>query len=278
MLATDFIYDDIKLSDKGYIICDFDDESGVEIVDVGSTITFNKIKQDSGRIYTLASATYDECVTATFDICKNDCLYGRNEMEISTQQFRELMQWLNRREFLPFRIVDDKQTVCWYNASFNVDKIVVGGKIYGARLTMETDRPFGYDDKVTLKNKPLTTAKPTVTIINTSNEIGYLYPIVTIKCLDSGNLTITNDLENCTTIINKCSNAETITLNGETQTIETDNENGHTKKKIHNDFNWEFPRLGTKMEQGQVIRDNNITVNLPCEITIEFRPIVKDVP
>lgn len=278
MLATDFVYDDIKLSDKGYIICDFDDKSGVEIVDVGSNITFNKIKRDSGRIYTLASATYDECVTATFDICKNDCLYDSDEMEITTQQFREIMQWLNRREFLPFRIVDEKQTVCWYNASFNVDKIVIGGKIYGARLTMETDRPFGYDDKVTLKGKSLTTSNPTVTIINTSNEIGYLYPTITIKCLKNGDLTITNDLEKCTTIIKKCSNAETITLNGETQTIETDNENGHTKKKIHNDFNWEFLRLGTKMKQGQVVRDNNITVSLPCKITIEFRPIVKDVP
>lgn len=277
MLATDFVYDDIKLSDKGYIICDFDDKSGVEIVDVGSTITFNKIKRDSGRIYTLASATYDECVTATFDICKNDCLYGSNEMEISTQQFRELMQWLNRREFLPFRIVDDKQTVCWYNASFNVDKIVVGGKIYGVRLTMETDRPFGYDDKVT-RTYALSNSNLTISIVNTSNEIGYLYPTITIKCWVDGDLTITNTLEGNTTVIKNCSNAEVITINGETQTIVTNNESNHTKKKIHNDFNWEFPRLGTKMIRGQVIRNNDITTSLPCEITIEYRPIVKDVP
>lgn len=277
MLATDFVYDDIKLSDKGYIICDFDDKSGVEIVDIGSNISFNKIKRDSGRIYTLASATYDECVTATFDICKNDCLYSNNEMEISTQQFRELMQWLNRREFLPFRIVDEEQTVCWYDASFNVDKIVVGGKIYGARLTMETDRPFGYGDKVT-KKYVLNSPNPGVGVINTSNEIGYLYPIVIIKCLVDGDLTITNRLEECATVIKKCSSAEVITLNGETQTIETSKENNHTKNKIHNDFNWEFPRLGIKMSRGQVIRNNLIATSMPCEMTIEFRPIVKDVP
>ena len=277
MIATDFVYDDIKLSDKGYIICDFDDKSGTEIVDVGSTITFNKIKRDSGRIYTLASATYDECVTATFDICKNDCLYNNNEMEITTEEFREIMQWLNRREFLPFRIVDDQQTVCWYNASFNIDKVIIGGRIYGARLTMETDRPFGYDDKVT-RQYALSDANAEINIINTSNEIGYLYPIVEIKCWMSGNLTITNALEGCSTEIKNCSNAEIITLNGETQTIETNNENNHIKGKRHNDFNWEFPRLGTKMERGQVIRDNNITVSLPCDITIEYRPIVKDVP
>ena len=277
MLATDFVYDDIKLSDKGYIICDFDDKSGVEIVDVGSNITFNKIKRDSGRIYSLASATYDECVTATFDICKNDCLYDSSEMEITTQQFREIMQWLNRREFLPFRIVDEKQTVCWYNASFNVDKIVIGGRIYGARLTMETDRPFGYNDKVA-RTYTLSNSNVTISIANTSNEIGYLYPTVTIKCRASGDLTITNTLEGSTTIIKNCSNAEVITINGETQTIITNNEQSHTKNKIHNDFNWEFPRLGVKMIRGQVIRNNNITASLPCEITIEYRPIVKDVP
>lgn len=277
MIATDFVYDDIKLSDKGYIICDFDDKSGTEIVDVGSTITFNKIKRDSGRIYTLASATYDECVTATFDICKNDCLYNNNEMEITTEEFREIMQWLNRREFLPFRIVDANQTVCWYNASFNVDKIVIGGKIYGVRLTMETDRPFGYDDKVT-RTYALSDSNVTVSIINTSNEIGYLYPTVTIKCWMGGDLIITNTLEDSTTVIKNCSNAEVITINGETQTIVTNNERNHTKKKIHNDFNWEFPRIGTKMIRGQVVRNNDITTSLPCEITIEYRPIVKDVP
>lgn len=277
MYATDFVYDDIKLSDKGYIICDFDDKSGVEIVDVGSNISFNKIKRDSGRIYTLASATYDECVTTTFDICKNDCLYDSNNMEISTQQFRELMQWLNRREFLPFRIVDDKRTVCWYNASFNIDKIVVGGKIYGARLTMETDRPFGYDDKVT-RTFALSGYKLTVSVINTSNEIGYLYPTITVKCRMDGDLSITNSLEGSTTIIKNCSKAEVITIDGETQTIVTNNENNHTKKKIHNDFNWEFPRLGIKMIRGQVIRNNDITASLPCDITIEYRPIIKDVP
>lgn len=277
MLATDFVYDDIKLSDKGYIICDFDDKSGVEIVDVGSTITFNKIKRDSGRVYTLASATYDECVTTTFDICKNDCKFDNGHMELSTQEFREIMQWLNRREFLPFRIVDDRQTVCWYNASFNVDKIIVGGKIYGARLTMETDRPFGYDDKDSV-NVTVGNNNSVINITNKSNEIGYLYPIVKITCNSSGNIRIENTLENCVTEIANCSNGEIIILNGETQTISTSKDSGHTNGKIHNDFNWEFPRLGVKMSRGQVVRSNYIRVNLPCQILFEYRPIVKDVP
>ena len=142
---------------------------------------------------------------------------------------------------------------------------------------METDRPFGYGDKVT-KKYVLNSPNPGVGVINTSNEIGYLYPIVIIKCLVDGDLTITNRLEECATVIKKGSSAEVITLNGETQTIETSKENNHTKNKIHNDFNWEFPRLGIKMSRGQVIRNNLIATSMPCEMTIEFRPIVKDVP
>lgn len=277
MFATDFIYDNIQLSSKGYIVCDFDSPSGVNVIDIGSNISFNKIKRDSGRVFSLASATYEECVTATFDICKDDEKFDRSNMGLSTEEFREIVQWLNRREFLPFRIIDKNETVCWYNASFNVDKIVIGNKICGARLTMETDRPFGYGDKVT-KKYVLNSPNPGVGVINTSNEIGYLYPIVIIKCLVDGDLTITNRLEECATVIKKCSSAEVITLNGETQTIETSKENNHTKNKIHNDFNWEFPRLGIKMSRGQVIRNNLIATSMPCEMTIEFRPIVKDVP
>lgn len=268
MLAEDFVYDGIQLSSKGYIVCDFDGQSDVNIVDVGSTISFNKIKRDSGRIYTLASATYDECVTCTFDICKDDCK-NNGVAEISTDEFRELMRWLNRREFLPFRIVNRNQTVCWYNASFNIDKIIVGGRIYGARLTMETDRPFGYGDTKNLAHS-FGNDNTAWTVSNFSNEIGYIYPVVTIHCLADGDLSIHNDIENCTTTIKNCSLGETITLNGETQTIISDS----TNHKINNDFNWEFFRLGNKINNQQ----NNITVSKPCKLEIKYAPIIKDIP
>lgn len=273
MFATDFIYDNIQLSSKGYIVCDFDAPSGVNVVDIGSNITFNKVKRDGGRIYTLASATYEECLTATFDICKDDEKFDKSDMGLSTEEFREIVQWLNRREFLPFRIIDNKDTVCWYNASFNVDKIIVGDKICGARLTMETDKPFGFGDTYT-ESHTYGSDKAVWKVPNKSNEIGYLYPTVNIHCLASGELRIFNEMEHCETVIKNCQLGENIEINGATQTISSD----VASHKINNDFNWEFPRLGVRIKDGQVQRYNNITVSQICSIAIVYTPIVKDLP
>ncbi|MBQ2176854.1 MAG: hypothetical protein II453_17990 [Alphaproteobacteria bacterium] len=273
MFATDFIYDNIQLSSKGYIVCDFDSPSGVNVIDIGSNISFNKIKRDSGRVFSLASATYEECVTATFDICKDDEKFDRSNMGLSTEEFREIVQWLNRREFLPFRIIDKNETVCWYNASFNVDKIVIGNKICGARLTMETDRPFGFGDTYSEYHR-FGSDKAVWKVPNNSNEVGYLYPTISIHCLADGDLHICNEMENCETIIKNCQLGENIDINGETQTIISDIES----HKITNDFNWEFPRLGVRIKNGQVHRYNNISVSEICSITINYTPIVKDLP
>lgn len=149
MRAIDFEYDNQYLSDYGFIICDFNFSSGANEVDAGSTITFNKISRHGGKRYGLSSTQYDECVTTSFDICKNPDIYDPEDMEISNDEYRDIMRWLNRREFLKFQVIDDgndnfERDTCYYNASFNVDKIKINEKLCGMRLTMETDKPFGY--------------------------------------------------------------------------------------------------------------------------------------
>lgn len=269
MIATDFVYDGIQLSEKKYMICDFDSSSGANVIDAGSNITFNKIKRDSGRKYSLASATYEECITATFDICKNDEFYDKSQMEITSEEFQELMRWLNRRDFLKFRIINGAHTVCYYNASFNLDKIQIGGVLYGVRLTMETDSPFGYgDERVFIRQYG--NDNRSYILSNASAEIGYLYPTVKIKCLTSGDISIYNDLEQCTTTIKNCIAGEVIYMDGNTQIITT-SESSH---KINNDFNWEFFRVGNTIKT----RNNNISANSPCELEIRYTPIVKDIP
>lgn len=269
MIATDFVYDGIQLSTKKFIICDFDSPSGDNVVEAGSNITFNKIKRDSGKKYSLASATYEDCVTATFDLCKDDNIYNPDEMEITSEEFQDLMRWLNRREFLKFRVINEAQTVCYYNASFNLDKILIGGKLYGVRLTMETDSPFGYGDERVFFHTYGNDNTPKV-LSNSSSEIGYLYPTVKIKCLSAGDISIYNDLEDCTTTIKNCVAGEIIYLDGNTQIITT----SETNHKINNDFNWVFFRLGNTIKS----RSNNISANKPCELEIRYTPIVKDIP
>lgn len=274
MRAIDFEYDNQYLSDYGFIICDFNFSSGANEVDAGSTITFNKISRHSGKRYGLSSTQYDECVTTSFDICKNPDIYDPEDMEISNDEYRDIMRWLNRREFLKFQVIDDgndnfERDTCYYNASFNVNKIKINEKLCGMRLTMETDKPFGYGQEQSV-SWTFSDSNVSKILSDISDEIGYTYPTVIITINRNGDLSLYNELENCTTVIKNCKVGEVITLNGDTQIITTT----YAGHDISNDFNYEFFRIGNTINN----RNNRISVSLPCNVVIKYTPIIKDTP
>lgn len=269
MNAVDFEYDGQYLNDFGFIICDFNDTSGTNITSAGSNISFKKVSRYGGNIHSLTSTQYEECIEAVFDICKDPDVY--DDLEISNDEFRDLMRWLNRKEFLKFRISDpdlDYDT-CYYNASFNIEKIKVAEKLYGLRLTMETDKPFGYGLEQRMK-WDFSEIKPSHVFNDMSDEIGFIYPSIVVTCKDSGNLEISNDLCNTTTRIKNCTNGEVLTMNAETQIISSSIES----HKISEDFNYEFFCIGNTYDN----RRNTITASLPCTLEIIYTPIIKDIP
>lgn len=271
--AIDFEYDNRYLSDYRFVICDFDYSDGAKSVSAGSTITFNKVSRNKGKKYSLTSTQYDECITATFDICKNPDDFDAEDMEISDEEYRNIMRWLNRREFLKFQIIDNggdfSKSICYYNASFNLEKITIGEKLYGIRLSMESDRPFGFgeEQKVNLDFSNSNTIK---VLCDVSDEIGYTYPTVIITCLEGGDLSLCNLSENCTTLIKNCVSGEIVTLYGDTQIITTT----QASHDISNDFNYEFFRIGNTINE----RNNKISASLPCNVVIKYTPIIKDTP
>lgn len=269
MNAIDFYYDGQYLSDYGFIICDFDGTSGVDTISAGSTLTFNKVAEYDGKQHVLTSTKYDDCITTTFDICKNPELY--DDLEITNDEVRDMMRWLNRREFLKFQVYDEDLDIdtCYYEASFNIEKIKIREIVYGLRLTMETNRPFAYGQE---QNYKLIFTDNTVvkTINDMSDEIGVTFPYMKITCQASGNLSIHNDLFDCTTTIKGCTSGEVITIDNSAQIITT----SISAHKVYNDFNYEFFRIGNTF----LNRQNNITVTLPCIIEIKYDPIIKDVP
>lgn len=274
MLSIDFEYDGQHLSDYGYIICDFNSSNSAIEVDAGSKITFEKTSRNSGKQFGLTGTKYEECITANFDICKNPDIYDCNEMEISDDEFREIMRWLNRREFLRFQAIDDvndgfKRDTCYYNASFNVSKIKINERIYGIRLSMETDKPFGYGEEQ-IVSLSFSDSNSVQTIIDISDEIGYTYPTVIISIKADGNFSLFNEQENCITYIKNCKIGEEITLHGDTQIITTT----YTSHDICTDFNYDFFRIGNTINN----RKNKITASLPCDIIIKYNPIIKNTP
>lgn len=269
MYATNFEYDGRYLSDFGFIICDFNASSDANIVDSGSKLTFNTVPHNRGKKHSLTSIQYDECIKTTFDICKNPDLY--DDLEISTEEYRDIVRWLNRQEFLRFRIFDDENELepCYYEASFNISKIKISEILYGIELEMTTNRPFGigkeqyksYDFQDTSKNYILT---------DMSDEIGYIYPTIKIMCCEDGDVEISNDLTDTKMMIKNCVEGEEITIDGNTHSINTT----ISSHDVCNDFNYDYFKIGNTINN----RSNKISVSLPCKIELRYSPIIKNSP
>ena len=270
MYATDFEYDGRYLSDYGFSICTFDSSSGIKQVSAGSNITFNRISRHTGKIHSLAGTEYDEYITSTFDICKDPCIH--DDIRMTNDEYRDVMRWLNRREFLKFQILNEDSMefdACYYNASFNVEKLALDKSVYGLRLTMETDKPFGYGAPV-VRELDFTDTSKKILIRDFSDEIGYLYPSLVITCKASGTLKIKNDATGAETYFYNVTSGEVITVNGSTMVVTT----SVASKNIYDNFNFEFLKICNTLDS----RDNYLSVSLPCSIKISYSPIIKDTP
>ena len=266
MYATDFEYDGEYLSDFGFIVCQFDGSYGTNITSAGS-ITFNTVSMLNGKYHPITSTSYDACLTSTFDICKNPDV--NDDMIISQEEYRWLMRWLNRREFLRFSICDEEPNTdkVYYNVSFNVEKIKIGERLCGLRLTLTTDKPFGYGELIS-EDIFVQTGLAPVTIIDQSDEIGMTYVNAIIDSNTNGAITIHNSMNDKTVEILGCFPDEVITINGMLKTIET-NRSDHD---ILNDFNYVFPAIGNTYDS----RENVLSFTAPCRITYEYYPIIKE--
>ena len=261
MKATDFEYNGKKLSEFGLMICSFGSK-GVETVSNGSEISFNTVSAFGGSKFELINAAYENCLEATIQICKNLCSGGA--LEIEPHEFRELTKWLNRKKFLKFKILDDDYYDLYFEASFNISRIEVDGKLIGLELQVFTNRPFALKEpKVITINNFEQNGK--YSINDASYEEGYIYPYTEIIIKESGDLNIYNELEDRNTYIANCSAGEVITMEYPIIQTTCDSHN------IQNDFNWNFFRIANTYEKSR----NDLSISLPCTIKVKYSPIVK---
>lgn len=261
MKAHDFEYNGKKLSDYNMVICNFGGK-GLDTVSNGSKISFNMTPTFGGVKHELTNATYEDCLEATIQICKNCC--NGDIKEISSTELRELTKWLNRKKFLKFKILDEDYIDLYFEASFNISRIEIDGKIYGLELEVITNRPFALKEPRIIKvNNSTVNGKHSIN--DTSYEEGYIYPHTEITITQSGNLKIHNAIENRDTYIANCVAGEVITMD---YPIIQSSISSHN---IQNDFNWNFFRIANTFESSR----NDLTISLPCSIKIEYSPIVK---
>lgn len=219
------------------------------------------IGSDKWRLY---SSAYSNYMTTSFQIGKYSCENGMEE--VSIEEYREMLRWLNRKGFHEFTIVQPGYEFIYYEGSFNCSPIEFGGHIYGMELTITTNRPYGLGTKQEL-NYEISESGESFNIYDTSDEMGVLYPDMIIECHANGDFSMHNSIEDRTMLIKNCVAGEILSIFGESKIITTT----VPAHAVYNDFNYKFFRLANTDSE----RNNLITVSLPSKISINYIPIRK---
>ena len=264
--ALNFEYDGILASDYGFLPCSFNNES-IQTIDYGSKINFDIVSIQNGKTFALVNSSYEEANEFTFQICKNYC-HNEENYYFTTEEQRFIYRWLNRNDgFHKLKIFEKDFGVIIFDGSFNISAIELDGKVIGFELTFTMGKPFATQECRKITHEFLSN-NDELNIVDFSDNIGYIYPELKITCKSDGDLKIYNSIENRMTVIKNCKSGEVITFD-ENLNIQT----SLSSHKIYNDFNFIFFRIANTY----LNKKNLITVNIPCEITIEYYPIVKGV-
>lgn len=157
-------------------------------------------KGETNRYHTVANHFYDkwdEPLKFELHITKNPCEYGEQKyMEIYESEIREITRWLTSShlpswiefEYLP---EDDNEVTNYHGWFNNIEPFVVGGKVYGLKLSFECTSSFGYTSEIT--NEIVVSSYDNIKIFNDSDELeNYCYPTVTINPNNNGQIYICN--------------------------------------------------------------------------------------
>lgn len=262
MIDLDFEYDGKCLSDFGFMICSFDNNTE-ETLD-GSKMTFNQTSIMMGRQHLLASAKYEECITTEFDICKINCTGQNEDFYVSAEEEIELRRWLNRKKFYKFHPLSDRYAGIYFNGSFNLQTKVISDNVVGMHLIFTSDSPFGYTDTL---YKFDAAANESHVIYDMSDETGDTYLNADILCESSGDLEIINLFNNRKTIIKNCSEGETISFKNLIISSSIEERNS----TIMNDFNFIFPMISNDYSS----RKNAYFFSLPCSVVFQYKELRK---
>lgn len=264
----DFEYADRRLSDFGCIVCHINTDAGVDDVELGSNITFNTITNSNSSIHSITSSSYEDVYTVEFEIMKYICGDADN-IYLSSLEVRQLIKWLNRREYAKFRPINEisDESDVYYYGSFNIKQVQLGDQILGLHLTFTANAPYGFSEPNNLKYMILND-NDTFEIYPESDELGVIYPTVTIRLLYDGDIKIVNTTSGTATIIKNCKANETIIMDGEHKIITTDNE--EHSSTLPNDFNYEY--IDILIDE---VYSPNIYQASKCEIFINYSSIRK---
>ena len=261
MDGCEFTYRGEALGDYELILCYFS-QQGLGPITTDSQRTFVSIPMFGGKRFPFLFSRYDNALVATMSVCKSP---DADSHIISRTEAAVIKRWLSSPtpEELRFEGVDEYEGISW-DGSFNVEEVHYNGDCVGFNLTFTCTAPFGYYD--TVERSGSVSAGDSIMINDISDEEGYLYPDLTVTVGEAGNLVITNDSDDRTTVVNNCSDGEIISFTHLLQVASSD-----SSHKLGNDFNYRFLRINNTYLNTK----NRITFSLPCDYQISYRPIAK---
>lgn len=263
MNISDFEYNDISLSSLGYIVAS-SDGGGFTTTPNGAPIAFTTTPILKGDTHILADTKYEECLSATFQIIKNPCVYTGSDAYLDIEEISKLSRWLNRKGFYPICFEIDGYENIYFEGTFNdINKLEMDGRVVGLELTLVTNRPYGTMKK--LRKKIDMQKNVPYSFVDLSDEIGFIYPETHITCRENGTLILSNGIEDRYTVISGCASGENIYMSYPVITTDVESHD------IANCFNYNFFRIANKWNEST----NNITSSLNCTMVFEYHPIRK---
>ena len=266
MFATDFEFDNKRLSDLGMMVMVFDKASD-ETISSGADIIFNQVKTSGSDIFNLYSSKYEEVFKATFQIGKNPCLCKtQDDMYLSPTEVSGLQRWLCQKRYCKFKVAQRGYENIYWNATFSSKQIMLNGMIIGLELSLFTNAPYAFQEEVTIKK--ILQKNEGFTLHDLSDEVGEIMPFIEVEFLETGDSWILeNSMDINITEVKNVSANEVITFDGKNQIISS----SFLEHKIADDFNYHFPIIGNTYDTNI----NEYVSNLDCKITIKYSPIIK---
>lgn len=264
MQAFDFIYDDISLSNMGYVVCGFGTDSSIDTVTTDSQRNFQHASMIYGKYLPIIANSYSDHLEFTFQICK---LPHYSNPILTEEEIRFIKRWLNRPTVHKFKIIHDGFSGIYFEGTFNVQEMRFGGFTEALELTFISNRPFALHEPIFYSGY-INKTEDVFSVYDISDEIGWTYPNLKIICKADGDLIVRNSFDGRETIIKNCETEEEITF-----TPQLVIESSRQDHALYDDFNFNFLRIYNSAHQ----RNNKITSSIPCYMHISYTPIVKAV-
>lgn len=257
--ANGFVFDGKSSDDFELMVCEIDNNkpsnspSGqIEFLTTDSPI--------GNRWYKTGNTNYKEPLQFTFQVIKN------SHESFDAYEYSAISRWLVRKDsFKDFMIVKGDYDNIHFNAQLNVEPVEVGKEIIGITITGTTDSSFGYNQSIT---KTIDVqGYNTLSIVDMSDEIGYIYPDIEINVKNDCDVTITNMAENRQFYIKQCIANEVIKIDGKFLQMTTT----ALSHNLYEYTNYMFPRIVNDYNK----RKNDFLIEGNCTLTMRYRPIRK---